>query len=224
MNKNIFFLWDIDGTLLDSKGAGVKPFVDAIKKHLGFHPNFEREKFSGFTDYEIARHFTKEISPIADVDAKVKNIVQGYEEGLSFVLEKERCVPRPGIADVLLRISNTKGYVNCVATGNTKSGAISKLKSSNLLQHFDEEKLFTSDISEDRVAIVAEAVKFARSQNGIPYVIGDTKRDALAAIGNKIDYFLFTNNLDSSGLEYYPKAVFVDQDSYSRILNALLNV
>ena len=47
-------LWDIDGTLLHSRGFGVRAFVDAIERATGAVWVPERLDFGGRTDRDIA--------------------------------------------------------------------------------------------------------------------------------------------------------------------------
>ena len=54
VNNLINLIWDIDGTLLNTKGLGAGPFCDAFTHHTGKGAIIDKKKLSGFTDYEIA--------------------------------------------------------------------------------------------------------------------------------------------------------------------------
>ena len=50
-------LFDIDGTLIHSGGAGVKAFRQAFASEFGLHDGTERLKFAGRTDVSLVREF-----------------------------------------------------------------------------------------------------------------------------------------------------------------------
>jgi phosphoglycolate phosphatase-like HAD superfamily hydrolase len=50
-------LFDIDGTLLHTGGAGVKAFARAFATEFGIADGTERLKFSGRTDVSLVREF-----------------------------------------------------------------------------------------------------------------------------------------------------------------------
>ena len=53
--KKIALIWDIDGTLLNTGGVGIIPFEMAVKTETGLFARLDRKRFSGFTDFLIAK-------------------------------------------------------------------------------------------------------------------------------------------------------------------------
>ncbi|MEP6664320.1 MAG: HAD hydrolase-like protein [Verrucomicrobiota bacterium] len=50
-------LFDIDGTLVRTGGAGVKAFARAFETEFGFTDGAEKLKFAGRTDVSLVREF-----------------------------------------------------------------------------------------------------------------------------------------------------------------------
>jgi len=50
-------LFDIDGTLVRTGGAGVKAFAKVFETEFGATDGFERLKFAGRTDVSLVRQF-----------------------------------------------------------------------------------------------------------------------------------------------------------------------
>ncbi|MDB6058522.1 MAG: haloacid dehalogenase, partial [Verrucomicrobiales bacterium] len=50
-------LFDIDGTLIHTGGAGVKAFARAFSEEFGLHDGSENLKFAGRTDVSLVREF-----------------------------------------------------------------------------------------------------------------------------------------------------------------------
>ena len=50
-------LFDIDGTLIRTGGAGVKAFAKVFQTEFGAVDGFERLKFAGRTDISLVREF-----------------------------------------------------------------------------------------------------------------------------------------------------------------------
>ena len=50
-------LFDIDGTLVRTGGAGVKAFARAFQTEFGLHDGSEKLKFAGRTDVSLVREF-----------------------------------------------------------------------------------------------------------------------------------------------------------------------
>src|SRR3954467_9746075 len=50
-------LFDIDGTLVHTGGAGVKAFAKVFQTEFDAHDHFEKLKFAGRTDVSLVREF-----------------------------------------------------------------------------------------------------------------------------------------------------------------------
>jgi len=76
-------LFDIDGTLLHSGGAGVKAFARAFASEFGVHDGTERLKFAGRTDVSLVREFFSH----RQIEASPKNFERFFQAYL-FWLEQ----------------------------------------------------------------------------------------------------------------------------------------
>ena len=74
-------LWDIDGTLLDSGGAGRYSFADAFEQVVGRRPG-ELATMAGRTDQDIAIE-TLELNGVADGDALWPEFSDALAEALT---------------------------------------------------------------------------------------------------------------------------------------------
>jgi phosphoglycolate phosphatase-like HAD superfamily hydrolase len=50
-------LFDIDGTLVHTGGAGIKAFAKVFQSEFDAHDGFEKLKFAGRTDISLVRNF-----------------------------------------------------------------------------------------------------------------------------------------------------------------------
>src|SRR5258706_15975876 len=99
--KPTVFLFDIDGTLVDTGGAGRRAMVDAFVA-LYRHPNpFEGLSFGGMTDRAIARHGIT-TSGAACTDAEIERALDAYVVRLATEVAKtERYRVLPGGPEVV---------------------------------------------------------------------------------------------------------------------------
>src|SRR6266436_1835228 len=68
-------LFDIDGTLVRTSGAGVKAFAKVFATEFGAVDGFERLKFSGRTDVSLVREFFG----LHDIPATAENFRRFFE-------------------------------------------------------------------------------------------------------------------------------------------------
>ena len=77
-------LFDIDGTLVSTGGAGVKAFGEAFEAAFGIPNSTEKIKFSGRTDYSLFR----ELCHLNKVDFSVSNRELFFKHYLYFLSKK----------------------------------------------------------------------------------------------------------------------------------------
>ncbi len=178
------FLFDVDGTLIHSGGAGKKALEEV------FHEIYEVENAmdgiipDGRTDIEIIREILVSKTDIKDPDDGIIDIIVG-----EYLSRLERTINNPdyrvidGAKEFVQKIHYSKRNIQGLATGNLEMGAKIKLKPSGLLKYFKFGG-FGSD-SHDRVEILKiaaqRAQKIAEEDIDRVYVIGDTPRDIKAA-------------------------------------------
>lgn len=184
-------LFDIDGTLIASGGAGKAALEAALASEFGLAHVIEKLSLSGRTDRAITRDIFRQYG-IADTPANWERMAAGYLRHLPACLA--RCSGRvlPGIAGLLQQLSACQHLAIGLLTGNTRQGATVKLGHFGIAHHFRFGGY--GDVHLDRDDVAREALAEARRLHGetIPaervWVIGDTPLDIRCArsIGAKV--------------------------------------
>jgi len=179
--KRCLLLFDLDGTLLLTGGAGTRSFERSFLKHYGVRVDTQRVRMDGKTDPAIARELLSLYGLPSD-DPAVQKVLSGYVEALdSEVAASPGYHVLQGVEVALKELSQRSDVVIGLATGNLESGARIKLERGKLNQFFPFGG-FGSD-SENRPEIVRIAVRrgkeYAKEDFGPGdiVVIGDTPRD-----------------------------------------------
>ena len=185
-------LFDIDQTLINSGGAGLRALDRACEKVLGLKNAMQGISPHGKTDPAIAREILRVRLDRASRDGSdIPSILEAY---VSFLKEEVQLSPAyrvlPGIVSLLEEMLDRQEVVLGLATGNIELGARIKLERGGLNRYF-EFGGFGSD-SEDRTELVRRAAEKAADKIGasIPpsniFVIGDTPLDIDA--GNRAGF------------------------------------
>jgi phosphoglycolate phosphatase-like HAD superfamily hydrolase len=145
-------LFDVDGTLIHSGGAGVKAFARAFASEFGVNDGTERLKFAGRTDVSLVREFFSN----HQIEASPKNFGRFFQAYLCWleqlireckggactgVLEFHRALemlPQPPMLGLL--------------TGNVREGARIKLQHYNLWEMFAFGAFADDEEDRDRIA------------------------------------------------------------------------
>ncbi len=178
------FLFDVDGTLIHSGGAGKKALEEVFYEIYEVENAMEGIKPDGKTDIEIIKEILMKKTGIKDPDESIINIIVN-----EYLSRLEKTINNPdyrvveGAKEFVQKIHYSKRNLQGLATGNLEMGAKIKLKPSGLLKYFRFGG-FGSD-SQDRVEILKiaaeRAQKFAEEEIERVYVVGDTPRDIKAA-------------------------------------------
>lgn len=178
-------LFDIDGTLLLSGGAGRRALERAFDRYCGQRDAVSNIKFGGMTDPAIAREglIQAGVAPTAEA---IQAILDLYVLFLADELPTSSGYHlMPGVHAVLDQVKNIPDVAVGLGTGNLRRGAMLKLSHGQLDHHFDFGG-FACD-SEDRgelIRVGAErgAQKLGRALSDCRVVIiGDTPKDVAAA-------------------------------------------
>ena len=130
------FLFDIDGTLLLTGGAGRRAFSRAFTAITGRADACEGFSFGGMTDRAIARRGLANVGRPVDEDT----IAQLFEHYLSALADELTRTPTytimPGVQLVLAELAKHEGLAIGLGTGNLRRGAEAKLRHGGLWDHF----------------------------------------------------------------------------------------
>src|SRR5262245_62672455 len=89
-------LFDIDGTLIRTGGAGVKAFARVFATEFGARDGFERLKFSGRTDVSLVREFFS-FHQIAPTQQNFQRFFERYVFWLDHILLESQTETCPGV-------------------------------------------------------------------------------------------------------------------------------
>jgi len=176
-------LWDIDGTLLDSGGAGPAAFPDAFERVVGRQPR-ELAPMSGRTDWDIALDIL-ERNGVENAESRWPAYAEALAEALAAREAEMAAQGRalPGVREAIAALEQADGVVQTLLTGNIKPNAATKLRAFGLDGLLDLEIGAYGSDDRQRPALVAIARERAQARHGVELapedvvLIGDTPRD-----------------------------------------------
>jgi phosphoglycolate phosphatase len=181
--QKIALLWDIDGTLLNTKGVAAKQLVSSVKVITGKEVSISPGQYSGFTDFEIALDLLQKAGLAPVIETADKILTHYGSKLLNQLLENPPLV----LADIKKIFEETAKLPNIqhfIGTGNSSLGANSKIAASGLEKYFSPSSYFISTptkISRDSV------IQSAAESIDVPtLLIGDSDRDVLSAQKNNL--------------------------------------
>jgi phosphoglycolate phosphatase len=181
-------LFDIDGTLLWTAGAGRRAIHRAMLDEVGTAGPIEGYRFDGKTDPQIVRELLELAGhPDARSDDRVTAVCRRYVELLTAELEKPTQATRlyPGIKELLEALEPYEAEGRALVgllTGNVVHGAALKIRSAGLDFARFAVGAFGSD-SHHRPDLPAVAAKRAADRTGRRFtgedlvIVGDTPDD-----------------------------------------------
>jgi len=182
------FLFDVDQTLVNTGGAGLRALDRACHKLLSIENAMTGVDPSGKTDPAIVREIFARLGIALNGRLGVESVLDAYLAFLREEVERsEKYHVLPGIVGILDEISARANTMLGLATGNIELGARVKLERGGLNSYFSFGG-FGSD-SEDRTELVRKAGENAsrRHSGSIHpediFVIGDTPLDIAAGQG-----------------------------------------
>ena len=185
-------LFDIDGTLLWTNGAGRRAIHRALLDEMGTAGPIDGYRFDGKTDPQIVRELlTLAGHPECESEDRITAVCRRYVDLLTAELAKPTQSTKlyPGISDLLRALepyeADGRALVGLL-TGNVEAGAALKLRSAGLDPARFTVGAFGSD-SHARADLPAVAARRAGERTGHRFsgedlvVVGDTPDDVACA-------------------------------------------
>ncbi len=180
-------LFDIDGTLLVTGGAGAVAWQRAFRELHGVDADIDEHTHAGMTDPEIVEIVFREVIGRDGTEAERAQAVAGYLSHLTdAVAESDGYRVMPGIEEILPRLTE-QGVLLGIVTGNIESAAHIKLARGELNRYFAFGG-YGSD-ARDRTELTKRALERGAEVAGKPLdpattiAVGDTPRDVSACHG-----------------------------------------
>lgn len=177
-------LFDIDGTLIRTGGAGKAAMEAALRDAFGIAEIRDDVPYGGRTDRAIGR----DLLTVHGIDPTMPNqnaLQAAYLAALPGCLARYGGRVCPGVADLLTALGGRPGVVLGLLTGNTRAGARQKLRHFGLWHHFTcggfgDEHYDRDDVA--RAALADLQHHAGRAVNSADvWVIGDTPLDVQCA-------------------------------------------
>ena len=223
-------LFDIDGTLLWSDGAGRRAMERALAHAFGSTGDASY-RYDGKTDRQIVRDLMRMAGHADDrIDAEMDALFAMYLEGLrAELVDGGNVRVLPGVPEVLDALEARDDVVLGLLTGNIEDGARAKLRAANIDFERFRVNAFGSD-AEHRPMLPAVAQGRMRDAYGLDVhgervvIIGDTPSDI--ACGRDIGaraIAVATGRYAVDELQSHdPAAVFADLSDTDAVVGAVL--
>lgn len=184
---HVAFLFDIDGTLIDSGGAGAASWRLAFDELYGIPADIGKFTDAGMTDSQVGRRTFEAVVGHAPSRQELSTLLERRLSRLyETVADSTGYRVLPGVETLLPRLLE-QGYLLGLVTGNGEAAAHIKLHRARLNRFFSFGG-YGSD-SDDRSELTKRAIERAALVFGEPIdpgqclTVGDTPLDVAAAHG-----------------------------------------
>ena len=174
-------LWDIDGTLIVSQGAGVRAMQKALARRFGLAVDLGTIDWAGRTDSWITGEVLRHVG-LPDTPENAHQYLEAYLELLPHELAHgPQGQVLPGVLDLLETLHRRNDLVQGLLTGNVRRGAEFKLTHYKVWHYF-EFGAFADD-SALRNELGPHALRRAHERHAVEFspdrtfIIGDTPHD-----------------------------------------------
>ena len=178
-------LFDIDGTLVSTGGAGAVAWKQAFEELHGIPADIGQFTDAGMTDPDVGEKTFEAVMHRKPTPRELAQLIQRRLEHLpEAIAQSEGYKVLPGVPERLRQLSRD-GHLLGLITGNGDGAAFVKLSRGDLMRWFSFGAYATAGV--DRAGIVRRAVERGEATLGrdVPnseiFVIGDTPRDIEAA-------------------------------------------
>jgi phosphoglycolate phosphatase-like HAD superfamily hydrolase len=174
-------LFDIDGTLVHTGGAGIKAFGKVFETEFGATDGFQNLKFAGRTDVSLVREFFG-VHRIPPTQPNFDRFFERYVFWLDHILREGHSAVCQGVWEFIHRLKGSpQPPLLGLLTGNIRLGAEIKLRHFGLWAAF-ETGAFADDHEErDQIAAIARErgrrIFGGNLRDDEVLVIGDTPLD-----------------------------------------------
>jgi phosphoglycolate phosphatase len=223
-------LFDIDGTILRSNGAGRRAMVAALREIFGA-TGPENHRYDGKTDPQIVREVMRlEGHHDAHIDERMDALMTLYLTRLERELVQADTFVYPGVHELLEALEARDDTMLGLLTGNLREGAYAKLRAAGIDPSRFRVGAFGSD-HEHRPELPALALQRAKAELGVELegdhlvVIGDTPADIECgrALGVRAIGVATGSYTVDELLECAPHAVFETLADTPRVLSAIVD-
>ncbi len=187
MSACMLVLWDVDHTLIETRGVGSEIYAAAFAEATG-QPLDEMADVASRTEPVIFRE-TLAMYGIPDSEGLYERFAdrqaQGYRDRIAELRERGRALP--GAGNALRALADRPDVLQSVLTGNTRPAAEIKLSAFGLDAYLDMDAAAYGTDSDVRAGLVDIARQRAASRAagvfgpGTTILIGDTPADVTAA-------------------------------------------
>ena len=184
--KKKHLMWDVDGTLLLSGGAGMQAMLQVIKDYYFLDDFAFQSSLAGRTDSEILKSAVTFIRGRCHL-SEVASLIIRYQMELPKWLPKYQGRIMKNVEKTLQYFQKEDSrYENCLLTGNIRMGAKQKLAHYKLDHYFNFDHSVFGELAEDRRDLARIALQRLQiAEQGATAAdlifIGDTINDVLCA-------------------------------------------
>jgi phosphoglycolate phosphatase-like HAD superfamily hydrolase len=177
-------LFDIDGTLIASGGAGKAALEAALASEFGITRLIDKLQLSGRTDRAITCDLLR-LHALDETPANWQRLIAAYLRHLPHCLATSKGWVLPGIAALLETLARRDDVLLGLLTGNIRAGAKVKLGHFGLYDYFafggyGDEHLDRDDVAREALAEVRRQLNGSAAPERI-WVVGDTPLDIACA-------------------------------------------
>jgi phosphoglycolate phosphatase-like HAD superfamily hydrolase len=170
-------LFDIDGTLARTGGAGVKAFARVFATEFAVIDGFDQLKFAGRTDVNLVRQFFG-FHQIPATPRNFERFFERYVFWLDHILRESQTALCPGVLDFISGLQSLpRPPLLGLLTGNIRLGAEIKLRHFNLWEVFQTGAFADDHEDRDQIAVIAR-------QRGCRVLNEDLSDDQVLVVGD----------------------------------------
>lgn len=179
---SLVWLFDIDGTLLLTQGAGREALVRALLSQYAIEDDLTGIAFAGRTDLLITNDIAARHGIVFE-DGQRARFFRAVADEMRGLMRVPRGSLLPGVGDLLGAVGAEPGWVTALLTGNESEMARIKLEAYGIAHRFAWGAF--GEEGPDRDAIACLAVARAAERHGVApgrcVIVGDTEHDVACA-------------------------------------------